>query len=352
MQTFMADPHRLGNYLRDNFRDLNWTEFRAAIAFVKASGTNFIASDLQAFARRAEVRISAGIDHGGTTAEGLAALLGAVGDNAVWVFKGGNGTFHPKLYMFKRGSAAEVIVGSGNLTKGGLYTNYEASVRLVLDLTKHEDATLLKEVETAFDRWSTPKHGVCIPLNEPLLELLVASGDLPSEAMVRASRARATDENASKATAQSPFTGEPAPGAPQSNVSASTVARGEVRGSAPKGESLDVICRVVVRGRTRVGGQLLRRVRDIEAFGKTFDEYMADARRRAAADGVYEDLATKAGFVEVKSRSVLPPRGMKLDQSVSKGFDRLPDGTPVWVEHGHVPGTPVPASRTKRQGRK
>ena len=35
-------------------------------------------------------------------------------------------TFHPKLYLFKSDDHAEMVMGSGNLTEGGLYTNYEA----------------------------------------------------------------------------------------------------------------------------------------------------------------------------------------------------------------------------------
>lgn len=36
-------------------------------------------------------------------------------------------TFHPKLYLFKNSEAAFAIIGSANMTKGGLETNYELS---------------------------------------------------------------------------------------------------------------------------------------------------------------------------------------------------------------------------------
>ncbi|MGO7050377.1 phospholipase D-like domain-containing protein [Rhizobium johnstonii] len=39
-------------------------------------------------------------------------------------------TFHPKVYVFRRGANASVIVGSANLTSGGLRKNHELSILL------------------------------------------------------------------------------------------------------------------------------------------------------------------------------------------------------------------------------
>ena len=129
-------PERLGDWLKANLRR-DWTMFRAAVAFVKRSGVKYIAEALGEFAKSNSVEIIAGIDHGGTSYEGLRALLDAT-------FSGGRvivfhnllpHTFHPKVYLFKSTTRAEIAVGSGNLTAGGLFTNYEASLLVSLDLS-------------------------------------------------------------------------------------------------------------------------------------------------------------------------------------------------------------------------
>ena len=87
--------------------------------------------------------------------------------------------------MFKSETAADLVIGSGNLTEGGLYTNYEANFRLRLDLASREHSALLASVEAALNRWSTPRQGVCFVLDEALLKQLVSSGDVPTEAEAR-----------------------------------------------------------------------------------------------------------------------------------------------------------------------
>ena len=121
---------RLGDFLIKAFEDHAWTEFRAAVAFVKYSGTKHIAKLLNEFSKRGMIRISVGIDAGGTSIEGLSDLLNAIEDRGrIWVFHNANySTFHPKIYLFRNEQKAEVVIGSGNLTEGGLFTNYEASI--------------------------------------------------------------------------------------------------------------------------------------------------------------------------------------------------------------------------------
>jgi HKD family nuclease len=56
-------------------------------------------------------------------------------------------TFHPKLYLFEESSGASAIVGSANMTGGGLVTNHELSVAF------HGDSEdLCRQVENWIDR--------------------------------------------------------------------------------------------------------------------------------------------------------------------------------------------------------
>lgn len=181
---FISQPNneaRLGDYLLENFAG-NWTHFRAAVAFVKRSGTRHIRKAMSDFAQSGQVEIIAGIDHKGSSATGLMDLLDSAGtDGRVMIFHNRLPfTFHPKLYLFKSSRSAELLIGSGNLTEGGLFTNYEASIRLPLDLTKAHHIAVLGSVESVLDYWSDTSRQTVRLLNRDLLERLVALGRVPS----------------------------------------------------------------------------------------------------------------------------------------------------------------------------
>ncbi len=126
---FIAQPFakiRLGEFLLSHLADLQWTAFRAAVAFIKRSGMQHIRQPLLNFSDRAQVRISVGIDLYGTSREALSDLLEATPHGQIFVYRNnGPYTFHPKVYLFKSDHRADVVVGSGNMTGGGLFTNYE-----------------------------------------------------------------------------------------------------------------------------------------------------------------------------------------------------------------------------------
>lgn len=178
---------RLGDFLQENLSSETWTQFRAAIAFVKQSGVKHIAEQLAAFSNRANVTLSVGIDSGGTSFEGLTALYESIeGRGSVWVYHNSNrSTFHPKIYLFKNDTSAVLVVGSGNLTEGGLFTNYEASLSVSLNLQSESDLQLLNEVERVLDSWSTAEDGLCCLVTRELLVQLTARNYLPTEAESR-----------------------------------------------------------------------------------------------------------------------------------------------------------------------
>jgi hypothetical protein len=188
---FLVQPHaefRLGDFLTRGLVDPKWTAFRAAVAFVKQSGTKHIRESLAEFsARGGFATISAGIDSGVTSAEGLSDLvIGTRPNGRLFVFHNANSsTFHPKVYLFRNAVNAEVLVGSGNLTEGGLFTNYEAGLVAQLDLAIDAHRTLLEQIERALDTWSTPAYGLCYAADEMLIRRLVESGELPDEAHTR-----------------------------------------------------------------------------------------------------------------------------------------------------------------------
>ena len=167
-----SEANRLGDILIENLSG-PWTHFRAAIAFAKQSGTKHVKHALADFAQNHEVEIIVGIDHHGTSAEGLQDLLKAVFPNGrVIVFHNHlahSNTFHPKVYLFRSSNAADITIGSGNLTQGGLFENYEAALRLRLDLDISNHVEILQSIEQVLDHWVEPTTGIARVLDDSLL---------------------------------------------------------------------------------------------------------------------------------------------------------------------------------------
>ena len=212
-----GDSHRLGDWLKNNL-EKDWTHFRAAIAFVKRSGTRHIVEPLTAFAKSRHVEIITGIDHRGTSYEGLLELLHAVSPTGrIIVFHNRLPlTFHAKVYLFKSQTAADLVVGSGNLTEGGLFTNYEASLRLELNLTEPDQVATLQSIEHTLDDWASTARGTSFDLDEKFLnqlkdwDLVAPETGVASHPTMVQPHALATGESA-----ESPFTAVPERRAPR-----------------------------------------------------------------------------------------------------------------------------------------
>lgn len=186
---------RLGDVLKKNLnpRVGKWTKFRAAVAFAKQSGLEHLAPALTKFLKKnGEVVISVGVDLDGTSQEALQLLHNSVvqhqGD--VWVFHNSHRimpTFHPKLYFFRDMARACVVVGSGNLTQGGLFTNYEANVKIDLDLNQPDDCDFANQIEDKLKTWAEKNTGgLAIPLQSALIQKL--SPMAPPEAALKATK--------------------------------------------------------------------------------------------------------------------------------------------------------------------
>jgi HKD family nuclease len=180
-------PNRLGDLLIQNLSGSKWTHFQAAVAFVKTSGVKHIKTPLQGFLAKGTARICAGVDLAGTSIEGLTELLEALGAKGEgWVFHNeAQSTFHPKVYLFSNATHAECLIGSGNLTEGGLFTNYEAFVHLELDRAKPADAELLARIETLLGEWMDTVPGTSLKLSASVIKDLAEAGYLLTEAQIR-----------------------------------------------------------------------------------------------------------------------------------------------------------------------
>lgn len=101
---------------------------QAAVAWAKRSGLARVQESIQFFRERGGVASAiVGIDEGGATKQGLELALDTF--DAVYIFHDQSSrTYHPKVYLLHVQDYARLIVGSNNMTAGGLYNNYEATL--------------------------------------------------------------------------------------------------------------------------------------------------------------------------------------------------------------------------------
>jgi len=97
-----------------------------AVAFLKNSGMELIKKSIEESKNNGtKISIVTGLDFGITDSESLRELLDmGISCNVI-----NDVNYHPKMYIFETGEDnATMIVGSSNLSKGGLSTNYEANI--------------------------------------------------------------------------------------------------------------------------------------------------------------------------------------------------------------------------------
>jgi hypothetical protein len=146
--------------------------FKPKVADIKADG--------------GDVRLVLGVDLGGTSKEVLQEVAGwsvpvtIVKNTAFGVI------FHPKMYLLRWAERAEIIVGSNNLTNGGLYRNYEAASKTVYALPA--DAAEFAKAKVELVQFLNPSGSIAALLTPTYLEALLTLPEIPSE--VEARRAR------------------------------------------------------------------------------------------------------------------------------------------------------------------
>lgn len=151
-----------------------------AVAWVNEEGAALFLEAVSSHVER--LRAIVGINNQGTTIEGLLRLL-AASDELRVLYQHPMVTFHPKTYCFDNGAAGTLLVGSSNLTAGGLDTNFEASV--VLTLT----AALRQQWQTFW--LSLETHDFAFAIDSPAdVERLYKGGYVALESTTRARRRR------------------------------------------------------------------------------------------------------------------------------------------------------------------
>lgn len=141
-----------------------------ASAWIRRDGLSRVEAPLRMIAARGLVRFLVGRSFGETTADAVALACEVSADVRLFHDPGGR-TFHPKVYLACSEETAWLLVGSQNLTGGGVDDNFEASVYLRCPVTE----PIVGQVMDWFDRLAAPGRSVPVTL-ETLAEM-----DLRSE---------------------------------------------------------------------------------------------------------------------------------------------------------------------------
>ena len=125
----------IGNIINQELQNAN--SAKIAVAFLKYSGLKVIEQSLNyCLKNKGNVEIIAGLDFKTTDPQSMhyfIQLQKQVSNLKFYCYgdKEENKTsviFHPKIYLFEKGRETTGIVGSTNLTRGGLLTNFEVNV--------------------------------------------------------------------------------------------------------------------------------------------------------------------------------------------------------------------------------
>ena len=191
---WITRPDGAGTWLVDNLQANRWDSFRACVAFLKNSGLRHIAPSLHAYlASGGTASVTVGLSSGGTSAEGLESLWRILEDfeQPLYVVHESRSSvsFHPKAYVFSSARKSCALVGSANLTEGGLFSNHELSAAFDWNHSDAASKRSFDQLSQVLDEWQTPSP-YCLEVTSTLLQRLYDDGLLPREAQIRPPRPR------------------------------------------------------------------------------------------------------------------------------------------------------------------
>ena len=151
-----------------------------SVAFVNRSGVELLSAQIEKHSAKTTAFI--GIRNAITSTQGAKQLF-QMGVSLFLVDTGPRSVlFHPKLYLVKGSAHARLVIGSANLTIGGLNNNIEAGFAIELDLKNADEKALVEGIEREFDALAKDYPDHIIPVGEATeLDAFQATGRLIDE---------------------------------------------------------------------------------------------------------------------------------------------------------------------------
>ena len=178
LQGFTTSTHK--NVVTELFGVEDIQRVIISVAFVNLGGVKLLETSLKKHAAKTTAFI--GIRNEITSIQAAKRLF-SLGITLYVVDTGSRRViYHPKVYLVRGKINAKLIIGSANLTPGGLNNNIEASVFTDCDMTDATDRLLVESIESIFNEQPTehPKNVLKIT-DEGQLDVLYEKGLLIDE---------------------------------------------------------------------------------------------------------------------------------------------------------------------------
>lgn len=158
------------------------SKFQAFVAFANETGVQSILSDIQRLiARGGSAHVFLGVDLQGTSKEALDCLINASIPASI-VHSRNSVTYHPKIYTFEGPNYCAALVGSSNLTGGGLDQNIEASLFVEGEGDTYGEAkSVIDSICAQYADIISETADICSALTPEILQVLVDSKTVISE---------------------------------------------------------------------------------------------------------------------------------------------------------------------------
>lgn len=189
---------QLGNRLIELLDVPDYHTLNIVVAFAKNSGVLRIKDALERFRKRGgKINTYVGVDLGGTSYEALTALLLHTDSlNVVHSEKGQ--TFHAKIYQFIGNDKGLVVVGSHNLTGGGLWSNFESSLIIPVGGPSANEEKILRGLKDYFEELTSLKDSFMTISAQDDIDRLLQNGYIFKEVAEQVRRANAAKEDESR----------------------------------------------------------------------------------------------------------------------------------------------------------
>lgn len=189
-----------GNFIIDSLESQNYNTFNAFVAFVSTGGLNNIIDQLLTFREAGgKIKLYLGVNLNATSKEALEKLLEHEIESYV-IYSPNNIIYHPKIYAFTGDVTTRAIIGSSNLTESGLFQNLEASVCIDFESDDENGSEFVADIYDHFNSIINLEHPSCQLLTQEVLEILIESNIVLSEAASRAKTNKINNEYGQKKT--------------------------------------------------------------------------------------------------------------------------------------------------------
>ncbi|HGN8757566.1 MULTISPECIES: phospholipase D family protein [Enterobacter] len=213
---------QLGNRLIALLDSPDYHTLNIVVAFAKNSGVLRIKDSLERFRKRGGiVNAYLGVDLGGTSYEALTALLLHT-DSLNIIHSEKAQTFHAKIYQFLGDNNGLIVVGSHNLTGGGLWTNFESSVHIAIDRVNENEGEILSGLENYIGELTSLGNSFMPITSQDDIETLLQNGYIFKEVTERIRLAAPANKDRAQARLFGNGAPAPLPGVGMSQVEQST----------------------------------------------------------------------------------------------------------------------------------